>query len=145
MSSTRKGLFFFILVGTSAAGVHLLVVKLLVEGLALAPLLANVAGWAVAFWVSFAGHRWLTFGQSNAPFWPSLLKFATLSWSGFVANEACYALALRWWPQHYDLVLAAVLVLIAVGTYVLSRWWAFAHQKTSPSPASGAPRTPADS
>lgn len=40
-------------------------------------------------------------------------------------NEASYALALHLSPWRYDVLLALVLVAVAVGTYVLSKLWAF--------------------
>lgn len=131
----------FIVVGGASAAVHLGVVVALVEALTLPPLWANLGGWAVAFWVSFAGHRWLTFGHQQAPLWPSMARFGLLSFGGFALNEAAYALALQWWPHAYHVVLAVVLVGVAGVTYVLSRWWAFASARPAPDPASGAPRT----
>ena len=36
-----------------------------------------------------------------------------------------YAAALHWLDWHYFWSLAAVLVLVAIGTFVLSKFWAF--------------------
>jgi hypothetical protein len=48
-------------------------------------------------------------------------------------NQAAYAMALRLSSQNYALLLAAVLVGVAVLTYVFSRWWAFAGRRTAAS------------
>jgi putative flippase GtrA len=115
----------FIAVGATAAAVHLGVVVALVEAGAAAPLVANVAGWLVAFCVSFAGQHRLTFGDREASARQSAPRFFVLSAAGFAANEAAYAAALRFFPLRYDVALAIVLVLVAAMTYVLSSAWAF--------------------
>lgn len=115
----------FIVVGATAAAVHLAVVVALVEAGVAAPLVANVAGWLVAFCVSFAGQHRLTFGDREARARHAAPRFFLLSAAGFAANEAAYALALRYSPMRYDVALALVLLLVAVMTYVLSSAWAF--------------------
>ena len=116
----------FVVVGSTAALVHWSVVVTLVRQLGLLPLAANVAGWAVAFSVSFAGQSALTFRDHRAPLLQSMRRFFALSLGGFCINEASYALLLRWSPWRYDVLLAIVLVGVAVVTYLLSRRWAFA-------------------
>jgi putative flippase GtrA len=123
----RRQLFWFVIVGSLAALTHLGVVMGLVELWQLPPLGANVLGWLVAFMVSFAGHHRLTFGSSGSPFWPALRRFWLISAGAFLVNQAAYALLLRYAGWNYALLLALVLVGVAIGTYVLSRWWAFAH------------------
>ena len=122
-ASLRMG--FFIAVGCTAAAVHLLVVILLVSQLALPPLVANVGGWLVAFVVSFSGHRLLTFRSNEAPVWRAMRRFFGVSLAGFVANEVTYAAFLHLSGLRYDVLLAIVLVLVAVMTYLLSSRWAF--------------------
>lgn len=116
---------WFVLVGTAAAAVHWGVVVMLVEHAGWRPLLANVAGWLIAFGVSFSGHHRWTFRSHGAPIWRSALRFFALSAGGFSINEAVYAVLLHWTGLRYDLVLGGVLVAVAVGTYLLSRHWAF--------------------
>ncbi len=116
----------FIVIGCAAAAVHFLVVYGLVEtGLLRAPLVANVAGWLVAFTVSFGGHYHWTFAHHNVAWHHALPRFFLLSAAGFAINEAAYALALHYLPWRYDVLLAGVLVAVAVGTYVFSKLWAF--------------------
>jgi putative flippase GtrA len=120
-----RRLAWFILVGTSAAGVHWGVVFGLVSHSGWHPLVANVFGWLVAFSVSFAGHHRLTFRDHAAPVGASLRRFFLVSAAGFAANQAAYAALLRWSPLRYDVALALVLVGVAAATYLLSRHWAF--------------------
>lgn len=116
----------FVVVGGTAALVHWATVVALVRQLALPPLAANVAGWAVAFSVSFAGQSMLTFRDHQAPLAQAMRRFFALSLAGFCINEASYALLLRFSPWRFDVLLALVLVGVAVLTFVLSRRWAFA-------------------
>jgi len=125
MSATRLRMPFFVAVGCAAGAVHFLVVILLVSHFTLAPLAANVAGWLVAFIVSFTGHRLLTFSANEAPVWRSMRRFFGVSLAGFITNEAMYAALLHLSGLRYDLLLAFVLVAVAVMTYLLSARWAF--------------------
>lgn len=122
---TRR-LAWFIAVGCSAATLHFCVVLWLVSRHGVAPLLANVAGWACAVGASFFGHRLLTFAEQRAPAWRSARRFVALSASGFAINEASYALLLHGTGIGYRLALALVLAGVAVLTYWASKRWAFA-------------------
>ena len=113
------------LVGCAAAAVHWAVVVGLVGREGWAPLRANVAGWLVAFTVSFTGHFRLTFRDRGARIGPAALRFFAVSAGGFAVNESAYALLLGWSGGRYDLLLAGVLVGVAVVTYLLSRHWVF--------------------
>jgi putative flippase GtrA len=128
MSNPAGGLVrvaWFIGVGCAAALVHLGVVILLVSGRGQAPLVANVTGWLVAFIVSFTGHWLLTFRSLQAPLWRAVRRFFGVSMTGFGVNELAYAALLNWTALRYDWLLAAVLVAVAVMTYLLSSRWAF--------------------
>ena len=121
----------FVLVGGSAAATHLAVVGLLVSLLSLPPLGANVLAFLVAFVVSYNGHALLTFSAAQARGWPVVAKFFAVACLSFVANEALYYIALNWLHWHYFWSLAAVLVLVAIGTFVMSKFWAFKASSTA--------------
>ncbi len=114
---------WFLGVGATAALTHLLVFHLAEPWLW--PELANVAGFGVAFGVSFAGHRWLSFRDADTSLRQSLARFALTALAGFACNELVFVLLLRGlgWPSWLALGLA--LVLAAGQTFVLSRYWAF--------------------
>ena len=118
----RSG-FFFALVGIGAALTHLAVFALL-EPLVW-PELANALGFAVAFVVSFVGHRWLSFAGTRTPLWQSLQRYAVTALAGFAFNELCFVLLYRWWGWPSLLALLLAMGLAAVQTFVLSRFWAF--------------------
>ena len=120
----------FALVGGAAAVTHLAVVWLVVAATGLAPLAANVVAFLVAFVVSYNGHALLTFSAAQVHGWSAMARFFAVACLSFVVNELLYAAALRWLPWHYVLSLALVLVLVAVGTFVLSKFWAFKARST---------------
>ncbi len=115
--------FWFLLVGAAAALTHLIVFKLAEPYLW--PELANAVGFCIAFFVSFAGHRLLSFRDAATTVGTSLRRFAITAMAGFVSNEIIFVLLLRGlhWPSLLALLLA---LLFAAGqTFVLSRFWAF--------------------
>ena len=121
----------FGIVGLTAAAVHYWVVIALVELLHIAPLLANVGGFVVAFWVSYFGHRHWTFSDAVASHASgarqSFLRFLAVAVLGFCMNELLFYLLLRYAGLPYYVALAIVVFTVAVMTYILSRLWAFRH------------------
>ena len=82
-------------------------------------------GFGVAFFVSFFGHRLLSFQNSGTTLAQSLARFGATALAGFAVNELIFSLLLRLanWPAL--LALFTALVLTAAQTFVLSRFWAF--------------------
>ena len=125
MKHGSRQLLRVIVVGTAAATVHLAIVTALVRLAGWPPLIANVAGWLLAFWVSFIGHFGWTFRGTVLTASASARRFLVLSAAGFLVNESMYALALRWSAHRFDLLLGLVLLVTAVLTFLASRLWAF--------------------
>lgn len=123
MKRAVKGGFWFLAVGASAALTHLAVFALTQPHLA--PELANACGFAVAFFVSFGGHRLLSFRDGQTSLGQSLQRFAVTALLGFAVNEGIFVLLLRGlgWPALPALL--AGLVAAAAQTFLLSRFWAF--------------------
>lgn len=115
----------FIVVGSAAAAVHLLVVLVLVQGLQWLPLLANIAAFIVAFQVSYCGHHFWTFAHDERAHQQSLPRFLLVAISSFCLNEFLYFLLLHYAPFPYWFSLCVVLVAVAVITFLLSKFWAF--------------------
>lgn len=115
----------FVLVGGAAAATHLLVVGLLVRWAGMAPLVANGLAFLVAFGVSYNGHALLTFAQAQARGWAVVGRYFAVASLSFAVNELLYAAALRWLDWNYLVSLLLVLLLVAVGTFVLSKTWVF--------------------
>ncbi|MGP1629937.1 MAG: GtrA family protein [Giesbergeria sp.] len=115
----------FVLVGGAAAATHLLAVGMLVHFADMPPLVANVLAFLVAFVVSYNGHALLTFAQTGARGRAVVGRYFVVASLSFVVNELLYAAALRWLGWNYLVSLVLVLLLVAVGTFVLSKSWAF--------------------
>ena len=118
--------FWFVLVGASAALTHMAVftlVLLLVP--TLWPEIANVAGFLVAFLVSFVGHRRLSFQDAGTSVMQSFVRFAATAVAGFVTNETVFILLFRLLGLPTWVALISGIVVSAVQTFVLSRFWAF--------------------
>jgi len=115
--------FWFLAVGTSAALTHM-AVFVLTQHL-MWPELANALGFCIAFFVSFAGHRLLSFKDAGTSVATSLARFTLTALAGFASNEIIFVLLLRAlaWPALLALFVA--LLLAAGQTYWLSRFWAF--------------------
>lgn len=123
LPSLIKSVFSFTAVGASAALVHLLVFGLLKDFLF--PEFANLFAFLVAFSVSFAGHRLLSFKDSQTSINQSLQRFALTSVAGFATNQVMFLVFFRalHWTDWGALTIA--LGIAALQTFILSRWWAF--------------------
>lgn len=119
---SRTG-FWFLVVGAAAALTHMSVFALTQRQLW--PEVANALGFCVAFFVSFAGHRRLSFRDAGTSVAQSFTRFAVTALAGFASNELVFVLLLRAlaWPSW--LALFTALLLAAGQTFVLSRFWAF--------------------
>ncbi|MFZ4626647.1 MAG: GtrA family protein [Rhodoferax sp.] len=114
---------WFLAVGSSAALTHMGVFALTQTHMW--PELANALGFCVAFFVSFFGHRHLSFQDASTTVVTSLGRFAVTALAGFASNEAVFVLLLRGLQLPALLALFVALVLAAGQTFVLSRFWAF--------------------
>lgn len=114
----------FCLIGLCAAAIHVTVVIIL-EKTRLALAWSNLAGFGVAFWMSYFGHRYFTFTTSNAQHRQMMFRFLMVACSGFLLNEAL-VLSLK---EAFHLP-TAFSVLTAIGfssvfTFLLNRIFAF--------------------
>jgi putative flippase GtrA len=115
--------FWFLAVGGSAALTHMGVFALAQAHLR--PELANALGFVVAFFVSFAGHRLLSFKDAATSVATSLGRFAVTALAGFASNELIFSLLLRALSMPALLALLIALVFAAGQTFLFSRFWAF--------------------
>lgn len=89
------------------------------------PELANAFGFVVAFFVSFAGHRLLSFKDAATSVRTSLGRFSVTALAGFASNELIFALLLRIVGLPALVALLVALVFAAGQTFLFSRFWAF--------------------
>lgn len=114
---------WFLAVGAAAALTHMGV--FVITRRYLWPEVANALGFVIAFFVSFAGHRFLSFKDASTTVGTSLCRFAITALAGFASNEIVFVLLLRWLKLPSLMALFAALVFAAGQTFVLSRFWAF--------------------
>lgn len=114
-------------VGTGAALTHLAIFALLQSQHMLAawPEIANALAFAVAFGVSYAGHRNLSFKDASTTARQSFARFACTALAGLATNEMVFSFLLRYAGLPALLALCIALVVAAAQTYGLSRFWAF--------------------
>jgi putative flippase GtrA len=118
--------FWFLATGASAALTHMGVFALVQHVQPeLWPEAANALGFSVAFGVSFAGHRWLSFKGTSTPMTRSLRRFGVTALAGFACNELVFMLLTRHYAWFALAALFVALVVASVQTFVLSRFWAF--------------------
>jgi putative flippase GtrA len=119
---SRSG-FWFLVVGGSAALTHMAVFALTQH--LMWPELAYALGFAVAFSVSFVGHRRLSFSDAGTTVGESLGRFAVTALAGFACGELVFVALLRGLQWPWLVALVSAQVIAAVQTFVLSRHWAF--------------------
>lgn len=123
----------FALVGLSAAAMHYSLAVAGVMFLRLSPLASNVCGYVAALLVSYLGQSRFTFASAARP--PqTVLRFVTVSLSGFVLNYVSYAALLRWTTLDYRIALLLVLIGVAGLTYLTLSKWVFAKRTTKIEP-----------
>jgi len=119
----------FPIVGTAAFVTHFTVVSIAAP-LGLYPLIANVVGFLCAFSVSFVGHDRFSFPANGMRQRPTALRrFLVVAIAGFAVNETAYWLLLRFTELDYRFALIIVLMAVAAGTFVCSKYWAFGHDR----------------
>jgi putative flippase GtrA len=127
LDKLRCSVSWFACVGALAALVHYVVAVGLERYLNIQPAWANIVGFVCAFPVSYIGHRTLSFPELNQVHQHTLPKFLSVAVFGFLANQTLVLLSLRYTTLPFWLVLAIVMVVVAISTYLLSRYWAFSH------------------
>jgi putative flippase GtrA len=115
--------FWFLAVGVTSALTHMGVFALAQHEMR--PELANALGFVVAFFVSFAGHRHLSFKGAVTSMGTSLTRFAITALAGFAGNEVVFVLLLRALACPPLVALFVAMVFAAGQTFLLSRYWAF--------------------
>jgi putative flippase GtrA len=119
-----RGVRFF-LVGTAAAATHYVIALAAYSLFCRSPGIANVIGFAAGFPVSYSGHRFWTFDATREPHRAALPRFLLVALSSFAGNQLLLLAAVRWLPLPFWFLLGAVLLIVAVSTYLLSQYWVF--------------------
>lgn len=116
---------WFTFIGAVAGLVHYSVAVSLEASMGLHPGWANMWGFALAFPVSYMGHRKFSFAWRKIPHRQAFPRFLLVACSGFVENQFLTLSALKLFAWPFWIILAIVMVIVAMTTYSLSRFWAF--------------------
>lgn len=115
--------FWFLAVGAAAALTHMGVFALAQHQMW--PEVANALGFVIAFFISFGGHRLLSFKDAGTSVVTSFKRFIVTALAGFCSNELVFIVLLRALELPSLMALFVALVFAAGQTFVLSRFWAF--------------------
>ncbi len=125
MQSLKRSVSWFLVVGAMAAFVHYVIAVTLESLGAVRPAWSNIIGFCAAFPVSYIGHRYLSFSGQSKSHQQALPRFLAIAVFGFLANQTLVLLGLHFTALPFWLLLALVMVMVAIGTYWLSKHWAF--------------------
>lgn len=118
----------FGLVGVTATAIHVIMLLLLVEKLALAPVLASVPSFLSALIVSYlANQRWTFLAHGNhGRHFP---RYAAVSVAGLFLNIAIMYGTVSLMHMPYLIGLSIVVVVVPLISFLLQRYWAFSDPK----------------
>lgn len=120
----------FAVVGLAATAVHVGVALVGHEYVGLAPLAANLAGYACAVAVSYFGNAWLTFGRPAADA-GQFVRFVIISLLALVLNQLIVAYCTRVLEWPFAGALALVVAVVPLFTFAVSKLWAFSNSTRS--------------
>lgn len=118
--------FKFCFVGGAAALTHYMVLIMLLRHTHISLAYGNLIAFIVAFWVSYFGHRIVTFNAQNILHQQALPRFMLVACFGFAFNEV-FLLTLHHLFNRTDLSILIILTIAitAVFTFFLSKFFAF--------------------
>lgn len=131
---TLARLVRFAIVGALATGTHAVVLYILVEFAGLRPSIATVGGFLVAFFVSYFGHYYFTFG-SDQSHTQSLPKYVLAATTGAAVNYALFVVVADWLALNYWIAFGLTIIVVPVVVYVLSHLLVFKPASDTGSPA----------
>jgi putative flippase GtrA len=121
----KRSISWFAIIGALAALTHYIVaVSLECSGIVIASS-ANIVGFIIAFPVSYFGHRKFSFADQDSNHSQFYHEFISVALIGFLANQTLVLTALQYTKLPFWFSLGAVMVLVAMSTYLLSKFWAF--------------------
>ena len=120
-----RSISWFGIIGSIAALVHYCVAVLLESVAHVSPAYSNIAGFALAFPVSYFGHSLLSFAHHQSTHQEALPKFFAVALAGFIANQILVLGLMHLFNLPFWLLLGVVMVIVAFSSYLLSRFWAF--------------------
>lgn len=126
-----RQLGWFAVVGVTATATHTCAALVAHHYAGLAPLTANLVGYASAVMISYLGNARLTFGRPAADK-AQFVRFIVISLLALGLNQLSvyYCTQVIGWPFAW--ALAIVAVIVPLFTFVMSKLWAFASPARPP-------------
>ena len=118
----------FGVVGVAATAVHLTIFSLLINAVDMAPPIANIVGFLIAFLVSFAGQSSWTFPSPDASRSEAgrrFLRFIGVSLIGFALNALTVFVVMTKGGYSYLHALPFMALGVPAVLFLLNRYWAF--------------------
>lgn len=115
----------FGIIGFCAAAVHTIIVVWLVKSFGFNPLIANIFAFLIAFNVSYVGHRYWSFAETNAKHKIAIPRFLLVAIISFILNEGLFYIFLNIFNFYYIAALLLVLIIVPIFTFVSSKLWVF--------------------
>ncbi|OYY90704.1 MAG: polysaccharide synthesis protein GtrA [Methylophilaceae bacterium 17-44-8] len=125
MQTLKRSISWFLVVGAIAALVHYAMAVTLEGMYSVRPAWSNIIGFCAAFPVSYLGHRHFSFSGQSSSHQQALPRFLAVAILGFLANQTLVLLGLHFTALPFWSLLALVMIVVAIGTYLLSKHWAF--------------------
>ncbi|AIT09457.1 polysaccharide biosynthesis protein GtrA [Candidatus Francisella endociliophora] len=121
----KKQISLFLIVGILASITNFVIVWILVELGVFNPLIANFFAFLIAFNVSYFGHRFLTFSTTTQSHKKAATQFFINVMIGLILNESIYYILLHLLHIQYLLALFITMAIVAVYTFVVSKFLIF--------------------
>lgn len=128
-SNEIRTLTKFVGVGLVATGVHTGLALILANFLGFHPIAANISGFTVAFFISFFGHFFWTFANSNNTVHQTMPRFIISAIIGAAASNGLLWILLNSVLLPNNISILASIAIVPLVTFLLSRLWIFNARK----------------
>ena len=119
-----RSVVVFCIMGGLTTIVHIIVGLVAHHSWGLAPFNANLVAFSAGFFVSYFGHRSVTF-RSTGRVSRSMPRFFLIAATSLFLNQVIVYSIVNVMAQPYWLALCVMVAVVPAFTYILSRLWAF--------------------
>lgn len=119
-----RSLITFGFMGGLVTCVHIAVGLLCVHLLNMAPFWGNLVAFACGFFLSYFGHRHVTF-RSKAEISHSMPRFFVISGINLIISQLSVVVIVDMANLSYNLALVVMILLVSSFGYLAGRFWAF--------------------
>jgi len=121
----KKQILNFLIIGALASIANFVIVIAIVHLEIAKPLIANLFAYLIAFNISYFGHRFLTFSTTTQSHKKAASQFFINVMIGLTLNELIYYILLHILHIQYLIALFITMGLVAIYTFVVSKFFIF--------------------